>query len=160
MSVRSSTSQKTSNTSNQAEDSRITRKVAPELTTSQKYVRSAKGRAARERWKKSNPKMYWAVQTVNQAKIRAKKKGVPCDINAAYLESITPDACPVFGTKFKFIGNKVTRPESPSIDRLVPELGYVRGNIAVISSRANFIKSNNGSDSVYMVYKWMKKQGL
>lgn len=30
----------------------------------------------------------------------------------------------------------------PSIDRIVPELGYVKGNVAVISMKANRLKSN------------------
>ena len=33
-------------------------------------------------------------------------------------------------------------PDSPSLDRIVPELGYVKGNIRVISNRANHLKSD------------------
>lgn len=32
--------------------------------------------------------------------------------------------------------------DSPSIDRIIPELGYTKGNIRVISNRANLLKSN------------------
>ncbi len=104
--------------------------------------------------------MAWAISTVSCAKRRAKKKNLPCDITAAYVVSIMPDKCPVFGTKFKFTGNKFIRPESPCIDRKIPKKGYTMGNIAVISSRANLIKGANNANSVYMVYMWMKKVGL
>lgn len=32
--------------------------------------------------------------------------------------------------------------DSPSIDKVIPELGYVRGNVWVISNKANRIKNN------------------
>lgn len=34
------------------------------------------------------------------------------------------------------------RPNAPSVDRIRPELGYVKGNVRVISSRANLLKNN------------------
>lgn len=34
------------------------------------------------------------------------------------------------------------RSNSPSLDRLVPSIGYVRGNVAVVSWKANRAKNN------------------
>jgi hypothetical protein len=104
--------------------------------------------------------MAWAIAAVYSAKVRAKKRNIPCDITTAYVVSIMPTKCPVFGTKFKFKGNKFIRPESPCIDRKIPKKGYTMGNIAIISNRANLIKGANSANAVYMVYKWMKKIGL
>ena len=39
-------------------------------------------------------------------------------------------------------GKKGGTERSPTLDRLIPELGYVPGNIAVISMKANRIKSD------------------
>lgn len=35
-----------------------------------------------------------------------------------------------------------SRDNSPSLDRLVPEMGYVRGNVGFISNRANQLKGS------------------
>lgn len=52
-------------------------------------------------------------------------------------------------------------PSSPSLDRLRPELGYVRGNICVISNLANRIKSNaTSAEELEHVAAWMRSQGL
>lgn len=125
-----------------------------------KYRASQKFRDAQQRYKERYPEKTWAISSCASAKRRAKKFGVPYDINAAYVVSIIEDRCPVFGTKFKFSGNKHIRPYSPTIDRLIPKKGYVKGNVVVISCRANQIKGANSANSVHMVYKWMKKLGL
>jgi len=52
-------------------------------------------------------------------------------------------------------------PYSPSLDRLNPSQGYVRGNIAVISQLANSIKSyTQDAAQVFKVAQWMASQGL
>jgi hypothetical protein len=130
------------------------------LTPKQRYARSKKNHEAQKRWKKNNPERAWAIAAVYSAKVRARKRNIPFDITAAYVVSIMPDKCPIFGTKFKFKGNKFIRPESPCIDRKIPKKGYTVGNIAIISNRANLIKGANSANAVYMVYKWMKKIGL
>lgn len=108
-----------------------------------------------------NPKRKWAENVIAGAKYRMKKagKGGLCTITAPYIYSITPDVCPVFGTTFVFKGNKVES-ESATLDRLVPELGYVPGNIAVISMKANRIKNAYGSEDILRVGEWLKSRGL
>jgi len=85
-----------------------------------------------------------------RAKYRATKQGLPFNIT---IDDISiPEVCPVFGTRLKIthelrlkVGN---RPKSfgslnsPSLDRIKPELGYVKGNIEVLSARANGLKNN------------------
>jgi hypothetical protein len=51
-------------------------------------------------------------------------------------------------------------PESPSLDRLDPKLGYVPGNIVIISVKANLIKSAYGSEDILKVGEWLKSRGL
>jgi len=66
----------------------------------------------------------------DSAKSRATKKGREFSIE---LEDIViPTTCPVFGTPLT----------EPSIDRIDSSKGYVKGNIRVISMRANHLKSN------------------
>ena len=72
---------------------------------------------------------------------RAKKRGFPCNIG---IDDITiPDRCPVFGTVLAInSGHRGAADNSPSLDKIVPERGYVQGNITVISWKANRLKSN------------------
>jgi hypothetical protein len=84
------------------------------------------------------------------AKDRAKKLGIQFDLK--YEDVVMPDVCPIFGTPFE-VGNKTT---GASLDRIIPELGYTRGNVAVISFRANRIKNNATADELERVAAWMR----
>lgn len=50
------------------------------------------------------------------------------------------------------------RTSSPSLDRFDPKKGYVRGNINVISDRANTLKNNASVEELEKVVAWMKRQ--
>lgn len=116
---------------------------------------STKGYAAKMRWKARDPKNAWACSAVGGAKARAAKAGVAFDLDKEYVRSIAPDTCPVLGLPFVWYGESL-RPNSPSLDRLVPEKGYVRGNVAVISMRANAIKSDASVEEIEKVAAWLK----
>lgn len=117
---------------------------------------SDKALAAKQKWRNKNPKNAWACSVTGQAKKRAHDYGLPFDIDKDYVGSIIPDVCPVFGVPFEWQGKKI-RPESPTLDRLKPELGYIRGNVAVISLKANAIKSNATAEEVETVAAWMRR---
>jgi hypothetical protein len=54
-----------------------------------------------------------------------------------------PTHCPVLNIELKHnFGGKTPANNSPSLDKLVPELGYTRGNVFIISHRANRLKSD------------------
>lgn len=94
----------------------------------------------------------------NALKCRAKKEGIPFSITLEDLE--IPETCPVLGIKLlNWGGNGVldSKDNSPSVDRLLPDLGYVRGNIHIISQRANRIKHNASLEEVLKLYEWMKR---
>lgn len=110
----------------------------------------------RLRRKSKNPRTYWARACVNSARSRAKEKGFPFNITVEYILSITPDVCPVFGVDFDFAGTGRIRPESPSIDKIIPEKGYVMGNIAVISMKANSIKRDATLHDIKKVVAWLE----
>lgn len=83
------------------------------------------------------------------AKKRATKQGVPFDIEIEDI--IIPDMCPLLGIKLGFNGSVNNRDSSPSLDRKNPALGYVKGNIAVISYRANRIKNNASAAEIKLL---------
>ena len=76
---------------------------------------------------------------IRWAKRRAKKNNILFTIEPEDIE--IPLICPVLGIAL-FKGEGLPCDNSPTLDRIVPELGYVPGNIIVISNRANRIKSN------------------
>src|SRR5260370_41742151 len=68
------------------------------------------------------------------ARHRAKVGGIPFNITR---EDITiPEFCPVLGIKLES-GTRQEHESSPSLDRVRPELGYIKGNVMVISHKAN-----------------------
>lgn len=89
----------------------------------------------------------------NQAKRRAKEQGVPFTIT--YDDIVFPEFCPVFGVKLER-GAGRPGPNSPSLDRIIPELGYVPGNVCVISHRANTIKNNATISELQQVIEYIK----
>jgi len=94
-------------------------------------------------------------------KARAKKKNLPFNLTQIYLKSIVTDSCPIFG--FPLMWERKTSNthraayfDSPSLDRLIPEKGYVEGNVVWVSMKANYIKSNATSEELIKVAEWLK----
>lgn len=139
--------------------------------TRARYMASEKGKAAKQRmqenakgkqyhriWRETHPKRTWCSMTLSNMRKRAKAWGLAFDLDVEYLVSITPDECPCFGTPFSFVGNGRSSPESPSLDKIKPSLGYVRGNVQVISLKANQIKNAYAATDVATVAAWMRAQ--
>lgn len=74
----------------------------------------------------------------DRARERARKTGVQFSIDVSNI--VIPRACPVLGIPLIIGGSR--SPNSPALDRLDPDKGYVAGNVRVISDRANKLKSN------------------
>lgn len=55
------------------------------------------------------------------------------------------------------MGTRINGPNSPSLDKIVPELGYVKGNIVVVSLRANQIKSDATIEELQAVAKFYNR---
>lgn len=91
---------------------------------------------------------------LKSARERARTEGVTFDLSLSDI--LIPDSCPALGTPLVKKHGKGGGADSPSLDRLKPELGYVPGNVAVISNRANSIKNNATSDEILKVCSWLE----
>ena len=94
--------------------------------------------------------MWW------RAKKRSERKNI--DFNIELEDIIIPDVCPVFGFKFEVSIGKGPTDKSPSLDRINPSKGYVKGNIQVISFKANRIKTDCDIKDIEIVLDFLKKQ--
>jgi hypothetical protein len=92
------------------------------------------------------------------ARSRAKKGNYPFSIEQEDVKElvINLDYCPVLGIKINWEANKL-EDNSPTLDKIVPELGYIKGNIAIISAKANRIKNNATVDEIGKLYCWLIK---
>ena len=97
-------------------------------------------------WKHKSDKR----KIIDRLKSRCAARGL--DFNLVEDDLIIPDVCPVFGTPF---GSDVD--SRLSIDRIDPKKGYIRGNIQIISDKANRIKSNATSEEIRLVYEYTSK---
>ncbi len=95
---------------------------------------------------------------VNQARSRAKRDGLPCNITLENMD--WPTHCPIFGVELDYnrttAGDRKIRTNSPTIDRRTNNLGYVIGNAFVISHRANRIKSDATVEELEAVLRYMR----
>ena len=136
-------------------NARVHRSTDKHKANRRAYRASEHGVEVRRKLLLRDPKLSWAKVAINGAKRRALGKGLMCDLTVEYLYAIIPDNCPAFGTAFSFIENKKTTPTSPSLDRIIPALGYVKGNVAVISHLANTIKSYATAEEIQKVADWL-----
>ena len=84
----------------------------------------------------------WRKIMVGRARRFASKHLLP--FNLTYKDIVIPEVCPILGVQLrtgwgKGRNNKDT---CASLDRIIPELGYVKGNVIVVSYRANRIKND------------------
>ena len=107
---------------------------------------------------------YMLKDVMQHSKARARKQGVPWDLTVEYLESLVVSHCPVTKEPLDWERRQVVdghpTKNSPSLDKIIPALGYVPGNCAFLSHRGNAIKSNGTMEEHARVVKYMATQRL
>ena len=93
----------------------------------------------------ANPNARWRSTAFSNAKARAAEKGIPFDAEAvSQVVQTIPAHCPYLHIPLVIgVGSGHTdRSHCPSIDRIKPYLGYVAGNLQIISQLANRMKQD------------------
>jgi hypothetical protein len=90
---------------------------------------------------------------LSRAKARAKTKGL--EFNISTEDIFIPEYCPVLNIKLEFYQKQGGGESSPALDRIDSSKGYIKGNVQVISSKANRIKTNATVDEIKMVYEFL-----
>lgn len=101
-----------------------------------------------DEWNRQNP-----YKSIFLCKKSGAKRG-SIEFTLTFDNVVWNTHCPVLGLELDYTRRRKsrdTRPNSPSFDRVNPNLGYVPGNVIIVSHLANTIKSNATVDQLERV---------
>lgn len=115
----------------------------------EKYkANSKRNEASRADRYRANPSLYlWRV-----AKSRAKKFNQPFDISPEDI--VIPSKCPILGCPIDILTSNYAT--GASLDRVVNDKGYVKGNVRVISRKANRLKGDATIEEIINLLAYMR----
>jgi len=89
-------------------------------------------------------------------KQKAIKSGIPFTIEFSDIHQ--PEFCPVFGVKLNYgwSGDSMRDNNKATLDKVVPSLGYIPGNVFVISWRANKLKSDMNVEELEKIMNYIR----
>lgn len=109
-------------------------------------------------WKKNMLDYKWRLgKLVAAAKNRAKEKNLPFNLTKEYLISLwegNNGVCAVSGRQLNLEswGERFqVNPDAPSVDRINPKLGYVEGNVRLVTYHINVALSEFGLESLLLL---------
>jgi len=92
---------------------------------------------------------------LTRTRYRAINKGY--EFNLEKEDIIIPEYCPILGIPI-VLGDKKSYTNSPSIDRIDNSKGYIKGNIQIISMKANTMKNSASNEELHRFADWIKSQ--
>jgi hypothetical protein len=96
------------------------------------------------------------------AKKRAKESGLTFNLDVEDI--VIPDKCPILGfpldCRIGINPDRKPRFNAPSVDRLNSSLGYTKGNVVIMSYKANVLKKDGTSEEHFKVAEFMEKMGV
>ena len=99
------------------------------------------------KYRKIKPLQY----ALTNIKGKSKKNGLNFDLDLEYLRQLWDDCggiCSITGVLMTLRNSGHNNPYSMSIDRIVPERGYIKGNVRLVSLWYNRTRSNWGDQFV------------
>jgi hypothetical protein len=115
-----------------------------------KWVKN--NRDTQEAWKEANPFRVLLIKI----RSRAQRAGVPFELEVCDIPDI-PTNCPCCSVELKRSDFKA-RNQSPSIDRIVPAQGYVKGNIQWLCFRCNSLKRDATPEELMQLALFMNRR--
>jgi len=119
-----------------------------------KYKDNPKGEIARRtKFYVDNPAKY----ILTTIKGRCKRDGIVFDLSEEDFKSL-PTHCPVFNTPLeRNLGKRKWSRYALSVDKIQPNLGYVTGNVQILSRLANNMKSDATPEELLLFADWIYK---
>lgn len=102
---------------------------------------------------KDNSELYKS----QRAKFRAKKYNtfrLGKEWAIEFGDLVWPTHCPILGIELDYF-NDFRAENSPSFDQVIPDKGYVKGNVQIISYRANRIKNDGSAEEHMKIAEWL-----
>jgi archaellum component FlaC len=90
-----------------------------------------------------------------RARQRAKRKEF--EFNLEVEDIVIPLRCPILDIEIIRNKKEDLKDNSPSLDRIDNAKGYVKGNIMVVSNKANTMKSNASPEQLIKFAQWILK---
>lgn len=100
--------------------------------------------------KEHNPRKY----LYKRSKGSAKHRGIEFSIEVEDI--IIPEKCPIILQEFNWNSKIHAAPNTPSLDRIDNTKGYIKGNVRVISYKANTLKRNATLEEIERLYQYSK----
>lgn len=122
-------------------------------------VKRDKSRKAALAWKDGIPKRQRERKLMGLIRQQSIKLS-PClgRGELAVMDIAIPEFCPLLGLRLSF-SSDCTSPNQPSLDRINSALGYVKGNVQVVSLRANLLKRDATLEEMISLGAWAKNFG-
>lgn len=95
--------------------------------------------------RKLSHKRNYVHEMIMNARERALKKGL--EFNLTDEDIIIPEVCPLLNVPF-ILGEKDNYEYTPTIDRIDNSKGYIKGNVWVITKKANSMKNSATSQEL------------
>jgi len=106
------------------------------------------------RFRKHGLSSFPSYQLLKYARKRARDLNLEFNIDLSDI--IIPQYCPILGVELIKSGNYSDN--QPSLDRVDSSKGYVKGNVAIVSLRANRLKQDATIDELEGIIKYIKNQ--
>lgn len=101
--------------------------------------------------------LHAATLKFHRKRENAKKAGH--EFTILFEDVVWNTHCPILGVKLDYFSDKMVD-ESPSFDRLDNSKGYVKGNVLIISLKANRLKSNGTKEDMLKVIEFLENNGM
>lgn len=95
----------------------------------------AAARVKETSWRNANPAKRLILCTRQSAKLKVLEHDITAD------DLSLPEMCPLTGIPIDYSAGTGKTMEKPSVDRIDPDKGYIKGNVEVMSSLANSMKN-------------------
>jgi hypothetical protein len=121
------------------------------IETNKRYKERNKDKCRNDRraWDINNPEK----SMLQRARHRARLNGLGFDLDIADI--IIPEYCPVLGIPL-IKGITKANDNSPTLDRINNNLGYIKGNVVVVSYRANRIKNDSSIEELIKIVEYYR----
>ena len=128
-----------------------------EIAKTEKSLSQARKTNKRNYDKLMSSKDGQIILALRRLKSKAKHSQLPFDLDIEYLAAIAPDICPVLKVNLAWgEQNKMPVYNAPSVDKIIPNLGYVKGNVQWMSYLANAMKQNASPKQLHEFADWVK----